>query len=310
MNSKTLEVPEKPIQEPSNIHNKFQFSGVKACDKCGAVFLSETLLTEHINKYHAESSEIECDDYEPRKKVSNKKRQLHCALEENTDCLFQCETKDQLKIHVEQKHRSKNQLLCVVCNIFFRDLEGLSIHMDMTHKETDEFILQFKCRSCQKEFNSKDELDKHIIDNHKSHKPCKNCATNNCEYKSEECRFDHTILQHGEVVCFKCGKKFLQKSLLLNHIKSSHDDPCLKYLEGNCTYGRRCVYKHIDINVQNVAKKQNFQTPQVNSHQDFPSLPTRENRLVGIENKMTQIMNQMERIMTRMELMENMIKNN
>ena len=98
--------------------------------------------------------------------------------------------------------------------------------------------------------NYKYELDKHIIDHHKSYKPCRNLATNNCEY--EECRFEHTILQNGEVLCFKCELKFTKKSLLLNHIKSSHDDPCLKYLEGKCTYGRRCVYRHIETAAQNV----------------------------------------------------------
>ena len=149
INSKTLEMPAKLRKEPSNHHNKFQFSGVKACDKCGAVFLSETLLTEHVKKYHVESSEIECDDYEPREKVSNKKQQVHCCLEENTDCIFQCETKDELKIHIEQKHRSKNQLHCSVCNIVFRDLQDLSSYITMIHKDTNEVIHQHKCRSCQ-----------------------------------------------------------------------------------------------------------------------------------------------------------------
>ena len=69
MNSKTLEIPAKLRKEPSNHHNKFPFSGVKACDKCGVVFLSEILLTENVKKYCVESSKIECDDYEPREKV-------------------------------------------------------------------------------------------------------------------------------------------------------------------------------------------------------------------------------------------------
>ena len=50
MDPKTPKMQAKPNSELKKNHNQFKFSGVKACDKCGAVFLSEALLMEHIKK--------------------------------------------------------------------------------------------------------------------------------------------------------------------------------------------------------------------------------------------------------------------
>ena len=56
------EVQISPRKENTSKHKQFQFSGVKACDKCGSFFLSVDLMTEHQKKYHVESIEIEIDD--------------------------------------------------------------------------------------------------------------------------------------------------------------------------------------------------------------------------------------------------------
>ena len=96
------------------------------------------------------------------------------------------------------------------------------------------------------------------------------------------------VLQKGEQLCFKCGDKITKKSVLLNHIKTHHNDPCLKYLEGKCTYGSRCVYKHTNTIVQDVERSfanSPTETPNIYSHQDFPQVPPTEKRLVGTKNK-------------------------
>ena len=107
-------------------------------------------------------------------------------------------------------------------------------------------------------------------------KPCQNFATNNCEY-GEECWYKHIVLKPGEHLCYQCGDIFERKSTLLNHIRNFHNDPCLKYLEGKCTYGRRCIYKHTEIVVQDVVR-----TPRnANSYEDFPQLPPTEKKTGG-----------------------------
>ena len=101
-------------------------------------------------------------------------------------------------------------------------------------------------------FETRRELDVHIIDEHKSHKPCRNFADNSCEYTENSCRFNHIILKQRHHLCYKCGDILARKSLLLGHIRKTHQDTWLKYLEGNCTYGIRCVYKHTNTIAQNV----------------------------------------------------------
>ena len=181
------EINQAVVQEKElKINNtKFCFSGVKTCDKCGAVFRNDSLLKDHEQNDHEKNIEIEIEDEIP-KEVSTK-QQLHCALTDSPDCQFQCETKEQLQRHIETEHRAKTHLQCTVCNIVFRNIDNLSTHMNSTHKKSDEGDLQYSCRSCQEKFKTKSELDMHIIAEHKSHKPCITFATDSCEYT--KCRY-------------------------------------------------------------------------------------------------------------------------
>ena len=167
---------------------------------------------------------------------------------------------------------------------------------------------EFSCRNCDEICGNKEELNYHIIENHKSYKPCRNFATNNCEYK--ECRFNHVVLKQGEQVCYKCNDKFTRKSMLPNHIRNIHNDPCLKFQEGNCTYGAKCVFKHIGVPAQNVTRRPKHiqnRAPHIESQEDFPPIPITGNRLMGSQTtkdqtmfNMSQLINQMSQIMNQM----------
>ena len=146
---------------------------------------------------------------------------------------------------------------------------------------------------------------------HISYKPCRNFATNSCEYSEEECRYYHIIIKKGEYLCYKCGDKFNKQSILLNHIKNLHNDPCLKHIEGKCTHGNRCIFNHEGTPVQNVVKSPSntqSEAPHINSHQNFPQIPPRDKRLEGNQNsiemlmdKMNLIVNQLGQVMTLMK---------
>ena len=132
--------------------------------------------------------------------------------------------------------------------------------------------------------------------------------TNNCEY-GEECRYKHIILKPGEYTCYKCGDRFGRKSRLLDHIKHDHDDPCIKYLMGKCTYGIKCVYKHINQNDQII--NEISPPPQIDSQADFPVLPTPINRKVGAQNKTELMMNNMIQMLSQMtQIMSQLLKQN
>ena len=267
MEPKTPEVQISPRKEHTNKHKQFKFSGVKACDKCGSFFLSVDLMTEHQKKYHVESVEIEIDDYTSRTTVSPTKRQIHCGLEEEPQCVFQCENKDELNKHIENTHRRKNQIQCTACSLYFRDIDDLAKHMSSTHKRTEVSIL--KCNQCQNNFGSDTELKKHLNNDHTSYKPCIRFAADKCN--TVECRFNHIKLQQNQEICYKCGDKFDSKTVLLNHIKAKHGkEVCHRFLKNECEHSsENCIFSHKSPQ-QSV---QNYASPQF-QQQDFTQLPT------------------------------------
>ena len=80
---------------------EFQFSEVYACDKCDAVFINNTLLQDHGSELHIDSWEI----HESNDIQGIKPQQFHCALDgsTSTSCDFHCETREDLKQHIEGK---------------------------------------------------------------------------------------------------------------------------------------------------------------------------------------------------------------
>ena len=84
--------------------------------------------------------------------MPTKKRQLHCGLEEEPKCVFQCENKDELNKHKENTHMRKNQIQFTACSLYFRDIDDLAKHMNLTHKRIEVSIL--KCIQCQNDFGS------------------------------------------------------------------------------------------------------------------------------------------------------------
>ena len=169
---------------------------------------------------------------------------------------------------------------------------------------------KISCRNCHESCSTKDDLDKHIIQKHISYKPCRNFATNSCEYNP--CRFSHVMLREGEHRCYKCGDKFTRKFILLNHIKNAHNDICLKFQEGNCTYGSRCVFKHTQAPAQIVvrgAENSIYEALHTDSQQVFQGNPITENRLMGGINTKEQTMFNMNKLINQMSIIMNQMMN-
>ena len=266
---------------------KFQFSDINTCEKCGNVFKLKSKLDEHIGKYHKITTEtpapvvatiacnckypcipnvvheeIETDD-QSQNEENKAITQIHCALNEATDCIFHCETKEQLKRHIEVEHRSNAHIQCTVCDLFFRNIEDLAQHMNKTHKKPDSAI---KCNQCEKTLRDKQELKDHIT-THKSYKPCKNYLTNTCSAVS--CRFNHIKIPVDQEICFKCGLQFNSKTDLMNHIKTKHGSTlCHKFLHNKCQRSsEECIFSHYTTQTLS-GEGPHLSKPQ----QDFPQI--------------------------------------
>ena len=174
-------------------------------------------------------------------------KQIHCALKEDTNCTFQCNSIEQMERHIEIKHRRKTQLQCTVCNIFFRNLDDLAKHMNFVHtnsQDVEEHEDTIKCNQCEKICQDREDLNNHIMKDHKTYKPCIKFAVDKCQ--ETKCRFPHVKLKGKEEICYKCGHMCTSKTDLINHIKDNHgNEICHKFLSNQC--GRssaKCIFKH------------------------------------------------------------------
>ena len=99
---------------------------------------------------------------------------------------YQSQIMKHMKIHdMNEEDCSFN---CKVCSYQSKNRDQLTEHIKMTNKTEP------TCRTCNKSCSSKEELDNHIFENHRSYKPCKNFPTNEYEY-DDEFRYRHIILK-------------------------------------------------------------------------------------------------------------------
>ena len=240
------------------------------CPICSFTRKTESQIRNHM-KVH--------DDTAPTNQIQERttksSSQIHCALKESSECNFQCSSKEKLEKHIQSVHRSKSTLQCTVCPLLFRNIDDLSRHMNMAHKAIEDTV--FKWTQCDNYFQAKSELNKHIIDYHRSYRPCKAFATNSCEY--EECRFYHVILKDNERICYKCAQKVKSQMDLRRHMNDKHGDIfCKKFLDNKCSFGARCMFSHTIPNVQNNQVFQKSPNPPLHS----PEVP---NMSVHIQNQ-------------------------
>ena len=123
------------------------------------------------------------------------------------------------------------------------------------------------------QFPSKDYLKNHVTSEHKTFKSCNKFASNTCEY-DDECRYQHIILEGTKEVCFTCGEMFRNKTDMMKHIKATHGaEPCMRFDEGNCVYGSKCLFSHIRRATQTQTTSQVFRPATTNqSSQAWPHI--------------------------------------
>ena len=125
-------------------------------------------------------------------------------------------------------------------------------HMQSAHQEKIAGT-EIVCNECGLEFKGKDEIQRHINTTHKTYKPCGNM--DQCEKTG--CIYYHRKLKANQEICFKCGKCFMSKKDILNHIKTTHgNESCHKFLLNKCDPGQNCVFSH--------------ETPKSPNHQNQP----------------------------------------
>ena len=134
---------------------------------------------------------------------------------------------------------------CSLCEISFGEKSALKFHVNSFHKRA------FKCAICQKVFETRELLTKHMVGIHKAKlgfkcDTCKECFLNKdqlkdhfktvhqktvyvCEKCNEFCRDSylltkHIIEKHNGHKCQFCYSAFFNREKLLSHIKDIHQE--------------------------------------------------------------------------------------
>ena len=202
---------------------------------------------------------------------------------------------------IHDKAEEDSQFTCDQCSYQTINRDQYTEHMERAHLQRE-----FTCTRCNRKFKTKQTFNKHNKEVHRtSYKPCRNFPLNKCEYDGE-CNFYHVILNQGQHICYKCGEKSDNKTLMMKHIISEHgDEECKRYLENKCTYGEKCFFKHKRTIAQNVTT--NLQVPPQYNPQVFYNLPNTGQQPLVIEDQEQKMFRMMNQMMSQMMIQ---LKNN
>ncbi|XP_014270415.1 zinc finger protein 595 [Halyomorpha halys] len=167
-----------------------------------------------------------------------------------SSCVTFFTTKDELENHFKYHESKDNTIYCDVCNLGFKSALDLGTHTCKQdsfppnkcpvcykyfrsvlklkqHMKFHEAARPSYCNICDKFFSDDIKLQKHSLYVHSSRKAhcCEECGK---VFKSEASMKYHQRAHQTEerikpYTCERCGKSFMRKSMLINHMTSSHN---------------------------------------------------------------------------------------
>ena len=128
-------------------------------------------------------------------------------------CGLTRKTKIKLEQHMRghDKAEEDSQFTCDQCSYQTINRDQYTEHMERAHSQR-----KFTCTCCNRKFKTKQTFNKHNKEVHRtSYNPCRNFPLNKCEY-DVECNFYHVILNQGQHICYKCGEKSDNKTIIMS----------------------------------------------------------------------------------------------
>ena len=107
-------------------------------------------------------------------------------------------------------------------------------------------VKKFKCNKCEEEFDDKDDLKQHRLNNHNTRGIFK-CDLCDWEF-SEEWKYDVHVKTCGSNSCDQCEEFFQTSKTLKMHVKIAHEEVRIfcHYFnnEKDCPFEEDCIYIH------------------------------------------------------------------
>ena len=185
---------------------------------CQKKFSSVSRLNEHVTFVHLKKRPFPCQEDGCQKKFSKKTH---------------------LNEHITAVHHKKKPFSCKEegCHMKFGAKRFLVRHVNEVHLK----MRPFSCKEdgCQVEFRRKRDLDGHVDEVHLKKKPFK-CSHCSKDFGCKQNLSRHIKLVHQKERAFlcqeiDCGRKFSQKDVLRDHMRSVHRAPKLVCQKAECS---------------------------------------------------------------------------
>ena len=155
------------------------------------------------------------------------------------------------------------QFSCNVCIYNAIGEKELRWHAFHSHnKGNPELKLNFTCKVCFRNFETKNDLMRHLKIEHKDLVPfCRYYKNGECNCTESKCWFHHksevnSNLERKKYKCNFCEQIFEAKDDLMNHRKYEHSYtvPECKYIKekNTCKFGNECWYNHAIVRKNNI----------------------------------------------------------
>lgn len=233
------------------------------CEICGTECETKKELIEHNNVH----------------KLIN---DLTCKI-----CAREVTSKNQLRNHMRKEHRTLRE--------DWQEIDSEEIPLEASHNQIIR-IANIKCKFCEEQFSTNNEMWEHRKQDHPSHKPCINFP--NCDFAGR-CAYSHIQIPEGMVRCFECGKDFKSYKEMMIHRKSVHNDGtvCRKFIQNQCNRpSNQCWFSHeISNQAQTNQISQNRQTQdfQPRTQTQLPPGNQTQNLNNQLKSILPEVMNQM-----------------
>ncbi|XP_035904468.1 zinc finger protein 26-like [Anopheles stephensi] len=203
--------------------------GTIRCEVCNRSYKTKRYLGLHMAKSHGTEEERpfkcgKCGLSYPKQYLLRSHQLMHVRAECNI-CKKVLSSNYALKVHVTQMHNDDSNHICATCGKMFRTKAAMDRHIK-EHMGLEP-IERMQCAYCQKWFNGKYNLNKHVRFLHNEQGQVFRCDV--CPHESPNSR---ALAYHKQRVhvqekheCEHCGKRFKRKLYLREHIASHTNVP-------------------------------------------------------------------------------------
>lgn len=191
------------------------------CKQCTITFTSNANLTLHKKLIHRLTPVFRCFNstcsqlfdkpvdfilhtrhhQEKRSNTRRRKQIFRCRL-----CKILCHSSEQLEEHLS---KNEHQFSCQLCSAMFNSNNAYHNHLAQ-HNET---IPIYRCHLCEKTFQKRLDLSKHITTSHHDDLPKqKSCPTCQLTFKTTFHLNRHNVTKHSTEKPFKCEQEGCQQA--------------------------------------------------------------------------------------------------